>query len=231
MPTERRPPWLSPNYPYLDPSIGDARYRLYDVFYNAGYDFGAVRLYSFGSYGHRTARANETYRPPSTIVASPTLGVAGSYGDPDAIVYAPDGFLPQESLTENDFSVTGGLKGDLAGWHWDISSTYGRDKDVIRTVNSANAQYFIDTHSTPTDFYDGTLRASQWTNTLDVGRDFDVGLTAQSPSISFSSISPVASNITAISATPRFSRRRGATISARRSRCAGQSAQASARRP
>lgn len=163
-------------FPNVNPLYGDAQYSLYNFLYNAGYDFGAVQAYSFGSVGYRTARSHENYRPPNVVVASSTPGLAGVYGAPGALVYAPDGFWPEEGLTETDYSVTGGLKGDVAGWRWDLSTTYGYDGNDIRTLDSVNAQQFIDTHSSPTNFYDGALIATQWTNNLDINRNFEVGL-------------------------------------------------------
>ena len=44
--------------------------------------------------------------------------------------------------------------------------------------NSANRALYIDTHFTPTHFYDGAFTNSQWTTNLDLAREFDVGLAA-----------------------------------------------------
>jgi iron complex outermembrane receptor protein len=168
----------NPDYPRVNHIDGDAQSTVNNVFYNAGYDLGGVQLYSFGSFGYRRAEAYENYRVPSKVIASPVLGVAGDYGDPGELVFAPLGFNPKEALRETDYAVTGGAKGTVAGWGWDLSSTYGRDKDDIYTRNSANRALFIDTHTTPTQFYDGTFESTQWTNNLDFTRDFEVGLAA-----------------------------------------------------
>ncbi len=169
-----------PGFPNLNNIVGDAQSNLYNVFYNAGYDFGAVQAYSFGSFSHRKASAYENYRVPNKVIASPVLGVAGTYNatttTPGELIFAPQGFNPREGLVENDYSLTGGLKGVVEGWNWDLSSTYGRDKDDISTLNSANRALFIDTHTTPTNFYDGAFTSTQWTNTLDLSKEFAVGL-------------------------------------------------------
>jgi iron complex outermembrane receptor protein len=166
----------SPGAPDVNRIVGDSAYNIYNVFYNAGYDLGAgVQAYSFGSYGHRTASSYENYRPPNKVSGVDTSGVT---------VYPfPEGFSPREALHEDDFSVTGGVKGAVLGWSWDLSTTYGQDKDQIYTINSANAQLFTALQSvsaTPvlaqTTFYDGAFTNSEWTGNLDVNRSFAVGL-------------------------------------------------------
>ena len=165
-----------PGYPNLNNIVGDAQSNVDDVFYNAGYDLGGgVQVYSFGSYGYRKASAFENYRVPGKVVASPVLGVAGVIGTPGAIVFAPQGFKPREGLVENDYAFTGGIKGDMDGFRWDLSTTYGRDKDDISTLNTANRALFIDTHFTPTNIYDGSFITTQWTTNLDVSKDVEVG--------------------------------------------------------
>jgi iron complex outermembrane receptor protein len=167
-----------PNAPRVNRINGDPQSQTGLLWLNAGYDFGGAEAYLQASYAHRHVEGYENYRAPNKIVASPVLGVPGTYGDPNAIVYAPLGFNPKEALIEDDFSVTGGLKGTVAGWRWDLSSTYGEDKDPQWTTGSANASLFIDTHATPTAFYDGAFRVSEWSNNLDINRDFEVGFAA-----------------------------------------------------
>lgn len=165
-----------PGFPNVNHITGDARSRLSTIFYNAGYDFGAVQFYSFGGYGRRTARAFENFRLPDRIVASAVPGVPGDLGTPGAIVYAPQGFNPKEGLTEDDYSVTAGIKSTLAGWSTDLSTTYGRDRNTIYTYDSANASLFIDTGRTPNTFYDGSYINTEWTTNLDLVRDLDLGM-------------------------------------------------------
>jgi iron complex outermembrane recepter protein len=160
--------WQSiPGYPDLNRIIGDSRSNLTTGIYNAGYDFGGVELYSFGSYGRRVAQSYENYRLPNRV--SRTVGGVTTFP-------FPNGFSPKEGLVENDYSVTGGIKGKLTGWNWDLSATYGRDKNRISTLDSANAALYTDTGFTPTNFYDGAFIASQFTGNLDVSRQLEVGL-------------------------------------------------------
>jgi iron complex outermembrane receptor protein len=154
--------------PNVNNIYGDTQSNTYDGFYNAGYDLGGgVQAYSFGSYGHRKASAFENFRLPSRV----TRTVGGV-----TTVPFPNGFSPREQIVEDDYAVTGGIKGVIAEWNWDLSTTYGRDKDDISTINSANASLFADTGLTPRNFFDGTFVSSEWTTSLDIDRAFDVGM-------------------------------------------------------
>ncbi len=164
-----------PGYPNLNNIVGDAQSTIDNVFYNAGYNFGMVEAYSNGSYSYRKASAFENYRVPCKVIGSPVLGVAGHCTDPGEILFAPQGFKPREGLVESDYAFTFGLKGEVDGWRWDLSSTYGRDKDDISTLNTANRSLFIDTHTTPTNLHDGAFITTQWTNNFDISREIDTG--------------------------------------------------------
>ena len=160
----------SPGYPLQNKIYGDTKSTVYNGFYNAGFDLGGgVQVYSFGSYSHRDASAYENYRRPTRV----TQKVAGAL-----VVPFPIGFSPRESVKENDFSVTGGLKGVASDWNWDLSTTYGSNKDDISTIDSANASLFADTGATPRNFYDGQFKSTEWTSTLDIDRAFDAGMAA-----------------------------------------------------
>jgi len=168
-----------PNAPYTNRIVGDSRSTLSTVMYNAGYDFGGVELYAFGSYGRREASAYENYRQPWRVSRSPVLGVAG-----EDILYSVTGFSPREAIKEDDFSNTGGIKGEAGGFRWDLSTTYGQDYAKLYTLDSANRTLFINTGSTPSNFYDGFLKSTEWTSNLDVAREFDIGL-AQPVNLAF----------------------------------------------
>jgi len=162
--------------PRVNHIYGDPTYNIYDGFYNAGYDLtDSIQLYSFGSYGHRIAQGFENNRKPSIILGPNSLGVTQ--------VPFPNGFNPKEALNEDDYSATAGIKGAAAGWNWDLSTTYGRDKDNISTLDTANPglwailQLASPTPITPqTSFYDGSFTNSEWTSNLDISRNFGVGL-------------------------------------------------------
>jgi len=152
---------FQPGHGYYNPIEGDPASTRELVGYNAGYYIGDdVELYGFGTYGHRDAQSYQNYRPPSVLPA----------------VY-PDGFVPRETVNENDFSVTTGIKGqNLFGWSWDLSSTYGGDHDVIGMENSANTGLYAAQGYTPSSFHLGTVSNTQLTNNLDFSRAFQLPL-------------------------------------------------------
>jgi iron complex outermembrane receptor protein len=151
----------APGYPYLNKIQGDAQYRQHIFAANFGVDLGGdTELYSFATYGKKEARAFENYRMPNRLPA----------------IY-PLGFSPQETFDEEDYAFTFGIKGKVFGnWNWDLSSTYGKDVAKLGVANSANVSLFADTGATPLSFKAGEFQASQWTNNLDLRREFDAGM-------------------------------------------------------
>ncbi|USX21558.1 TonB-dependent receptor [Oxalobacteraceae bacterium OTU3REALA1] len=148
-----------PGYPYLNKIQGDAQYHLHVLAANFGWDVTKdVQIYSIATYGEKVARAYENYRLPTRI---PKM--------------YPQGFSPKEKINQKDFGWTGGVKGKLAEWNLDLSTTYGRDKSEIGVEDSANASLFADTGFSPTTFKAGAFIASQLTTTLESSREFDVG--------------------------------------------------------
>lgn len=191
----------APGYPYVNKIYGDTKSRIFSTLVNAGYDLAPdIHVYAQGSYDHRTAQAYENYRAPSKVTA--TAATAANAGTADQLpgvtpvtaltpagsscnttdaplvcVYPfPHGFQPLEAVDETDYAATGGIKGTVSGWDFDLSSTYGKDKNAISTIHSANVALYADTGTTPTNFYDGTFITTQWTSNLDINREFAVGL-------------------------------------------------------
>lgn len=152
---------LFKDYPNVNKIQGDARYQLNTMMFNGGYEFTKdLAFYTFGSYGKKYAGAFENYRKPNKI---PGLW--------------SNGFNPMETLKEDDFALAGGFKGTIASdWDFDLSSAYGRDTNRINVTNSGNAALYADTGFSPTAFHAGSFIASQWTNNLDLNRNFDVGM-------------------------------------------------------
>jgi iron complex outermembrane recepter protein len=152
---------------------GDARSRLTNLQFNAGYDYGDVELYAFGSYSKRIASAYENLRVPTRV--SRTVAGVTTYFDPDGDT-PPNGFSPREKIREDDFAFTGGVKGEMGGFRYDVSTTYGQDKNLIYTVDSANASLYADTGFTPIDFYDGFFKAQEFTANADFSKEFEAGM-------------------------------------------------------
>jgi iron complex outermembrane receptor protein len=149
---------------------GQPKSDLNIAFYNAGYDFGDVQFYSFGDISRRHGRALQGYRPPNRICRVTA--------DP-ATCYAPtvqNGMVPLIEVITDEFSVSNGFRGDAQGWNWDFGVTYAEEISDVLTTNSANASLFTATGFTPRDFYDGSFKFTQLTNTVDVNKEFDVGV-------------------------------------------------------
>jgi len=160
-----------PGYPNLNRISGDGAQQLKLAAVNTGFVFpGGVEFYSTITYGHKDASSFENYRLPNK--ADFLDAVTGQ----EAYPY-PFGFNPLESSNEDDYQLNIGLKGEVVGWKWDLSSGYGGDKVSISTLHTYNTGYAQDNHiETPENYYDGYLQATQWATTLDFDRDFDVGL-------------------------------------------------------
>ena len=103
-------------------------------------------------------------------------GAGGSYTDPGELIFAPLGFRPQEALKEDDYQYNVGTKFNLLGWDVDANVGYGKDINNIYTLDSGNGSLYRDTHTSPTNFYDGSFTASQFTGTLDATHSFNVGM-------------------------------------------------------
>jgi len=148
-----------PGYPHVNHIAGDAQYHLNVFAANFGYDFAPdSQLYAIFTAGRKEARAFENYRLPSRLPK----------------IY-PTGFSPKETMKQDDFGLTVGVKGKLAGWNTDLSSTWGRDKAQIGVADSGNVSLFNDTGSTPTVFRAGAFIASQLTTTLEASKEFQIG--------------------------------------------------------
>lgn len=160
----------APGHGYYNPIEGDPSSTREAVGFNAGYYLGDdVELYGFGTYAHRNASAYQNYRPPSVL--------------PE--IY-PNGFVPQETINENDYSVTAGIKGEnLFGWSWDLSTTYGGDNDSIGMVDSANTGLYEALGYTPATFHLNTVSNTQLTNNLDFSRAFQLPLLPAPLHVSF----------------------------------------------
>ncbi len=159
-----------PGYPYVNEIGGDPQSELKLISFNSGVGLGGgAEVYSFGTYGHKDTASFENYRFPSKAAyVNPATGAVS--------LQYPLGFNPQESNEETDYGLTAGVRGEVAHWKWDLSTSYGVDRINVYTINSSNTGLYAATGFSPTDFYDGLFKASQWTTTLDIDRDFDVGL-------------------------------------------------------
>ena len=167
---------MNSDYPNVNTINGDAHYTLYNLGFNSGYELSdSAQVYMFGNYGNRVAKSYENYRPGSKVSGTTSGGTT--------VYPLAAGFQPQESVREEDFSLTAGVKGEIAKWGYDASVTYGKDSAALYTLNSANVTLFSQIQAASAtaitdlqrNFYDGTLSNSEWVGDFDLTRDFDVG--------------------------------------------------------
>ncbi len=117
-------------------------------------------FYSFSTVSYRDIKdARGAYRPDD-LSSLPQI--------------FPNGFQAYRRIHETDFQIAAGVKGELAGWSWDASSTFGRDAAWLGATNTLNAS--LGPSVTQTSFYMGQQIFNQWVNNLDVTRGFNVGL-------------------------------------------------------
>ncbi|MET0587806.1 MAG: TonB-dependent receptor [Novosphingobium sp.] len=138
-------------------------------FINAGYDFNGVEAYAFGNIARRVGTAKQGYRPPNRICVNTAV---------PSTCFAPtvaDGMVPLQKVVQDEYSLTGGLRGEVSGWDWDLSATYAADKNDIYTLESANTSLFRATGFTPRDFYNGAFEFTQFVGNLDLKHEFDIG--------------------------------------------------------
>lgn len=131
------------------------------VLVNLSKPIGAVEFYGFGGYRLSEARSNASFRRPGQ--------------DENVRAIYPDGFLPFVDTESTDYTGALGLRGDLSGWKWDLSSVYGGNRIKYRTRNTLNATLGT---ASPTRFYNGRYGNSQWTTDLTLSNSFDVSLAA-----------------------------------------------------
>ena len=128
--------------------------------YNAELPVNAnTTFYSSSTFGVREAVVGQNFRRPNSTNA--------------VLSIFPDGYAPNYTLSETDFQTLWGLKGKVAGWKWDISTTYGENYAKNGSSNTVNASLGA---ASPTRFNTFNARFAQWTNNLDISRSFDIGL-------------------------------------------------------
>jgi len=116
-------------------------------------------LYSFSTYTRRNSEKPLAFHQPASFD-----GIQTPF---------PEGIEDTLRFIENDFQVAFGGKGKLAGWDYDLSSTYGQDHAEATLRHTYNLSYGPDS---PTSVDTGAKTFSQWTNNLDLTRAFDFGL-------------------------------------------------------
>ena len=163
-------------FDHLSFQLGDPKTEDYNVVLNAGMPLGEnFEAYAFGTYARRNGLSAANYRRAfdqngnrdySTITPTDTPSEANF-----TAIY-PNGFLPLIESTYDDYSIAGGIKGDVGAWALDLSAVYGHNSIDYRTLNSINASFGP---NAPRNVDSGGIRFGQFTTNLDIRREFDVG--------------------------------------------------------
>ena len=152
----------------LNHRYGNGNAENLSLFFNSGITLeGGWELYAQGGYQDREGDASGFYRRSSDSAPSP-LGTRSTPRNLTEIY--PDGFLPLIVGEVTDYSLGGGIRGDLAGWDSDFSATFGSNDLDYSVVNTLNASLGP---SSQTTFDAGGLKFEQLTLNADFTRDFD----------------------------------------------------------
>ncbi|HEX4741114.1 MAG TPA: TonB-dependent receptor [Caulobacteraceae bacterium] len=189
----------NPTFPYINRLNGDPQYNIYNALVNAAYKItDNIEFYTFDTFGYLESQHFENVRPPDRVTGCTSNFVptapftscvtgenGGVLGQSFNVQPFPQAFDPREKFDETDYSITGGLRGTIEGWHWDLSTTYGGNRTDVYVVGSGNAELFplLQAQSASPvapqrTFYDGQYHATEWTTNLDIDRSFPIGLAA-----------------------------------------------------
>ena len=146
---------VDPRFGRVTSTFGDPQTTDLDLTLNASLPLGGAEAYGFLSVGDRDSEMSPLFRAPSVAPAA-----------------YPDGFLPVINLDLVDVGANLGVRGEAAGWDWDVSDTLGYSKGDYRVSNTINTSLGA---ASPRAFDGGGARYAQNVVNLTVGRGFDLG--------------------------------------------------------
>ena len=149
-----------PEMRFGQPSVDSIR-----GFINSGYDFNdETSAYLFANYSTAEVETDFFYRATSFGQFRLTRNSDGTIFNPRSLY--PSGFIPAFSSVQDDYSVTGGLKGQFGNrLNWDISIGYGANEIDYEISNTFNPSLGV---ASPTTFKPGGLKNSE----LGINADF-----------------------------------------------------------
>lgn len=145
--------------------FGQADTQDMNFFLNAGMDVGASELYSFASYSIRDGEGAGFYRRANDARNRNFSASTSSF-----VPFYPDGFLPIIVSTVEDLSAALGMRGEVAGWNYDVSAVYGSNRFDFGVTNSFNTSIGA---NSARRFDAGSLRFGQTSVNLDLQREFE----------------------------------------------------------
>ncbi|WP_296621132.1 TonB-dependent receptor, partial [Marivirga sp.] len=129
--------------------------------YNTGYTLREetnTEIYSFGTLTNRTGSAPQFARVPYWVP-----GFQAIYPNQEFFLAE---MAPQ--ILDNTFSL--GIRSDFNDWHFDLSSTLGKNRIDYYIINSFNQSF---AGASPSNFYNGAHEFSHVVNNLDISRAFE----------------------------------------------------------
>lgn len=115
-------------------------------------------IYLAANYTHRNGSAAGFYRLPNQTTQVDTTKY-------------PTGYLPFINTSINDVYLSGGFKGAIRKWNYDLSQTFGENNLALDISNTLNASLPLGT--SPSSFYAGKLVFRQNTSNIDFNRKFN----------------------------------------------------------
>jgi iron complex outermembrane recepter protein len=140
--------------------LGAAENTTLGVFINAGAPINDKwNFYAFGGYTNKKVITGVFTRPPSNVRRS-------------VLSKFPDGYNPIAPGTLQDYALTAGVKGKVAGdWDLDLSAGQGANKVDWRAENTVNPSLG---DASPTEFYVGQTHVTQSLVNADISKSFNV---------------------------------------------------------
>jgi len=137
--------------------VGNAQIEDAGLFFNTVIPLkSGAEIYGFGGLSYRDGRGSGFRRLPSDV-------------DNNVASIFPNGFQPETQSTILDRSVAVGIRGEVKGWHVDLSNTFGNNRFDYTVNNTVNASLGA---ASPTSFDAGGHEFTQNTTNLDFTRYF-----------------------------------------------------------
>ncbi|HEV7814593.1 MAG TPA: TonB-dependent receptor, partial [Janthinobacterium sp.] len=140
---------------------GDPGIEAYDIALNAELPLNRdVTLYAFGTAGTRNSIAGNNFRRANGLATIDRI--------------FPDGYFAVNNMSSYDFQLNAGARGKLAGWNWDFSTGYGKNR--ARQYSNLTINPSLGP-AAPTSFDNlAAYQFEQWTSNEDFTRAVDIGL-------------------------------------------------------
>ncbi len=160
----------------LEFKFGDPKSRDYNLILNAGFDITPDwQIYAFGTYGHRNATSAANWRQYNNTSVNRDWSLLTPSTVPsnaNFVPLTPMGFLPLIETHLRDYALTLGARGEIGGWHVDLSAGRGHDKFDYQVHDTLNTSFGPQSQH---DFDAGGLRYAQNIVNLDISKDYAVG--------------------------------------------------------